>query len=171
MRAQSNILATTTFALVATLASSAVGYVLGCQTPSASATVSGSPAPRAAEPPQTRARPTASPAINQKLPARVGHCAQTTIAEIGSRLQDGDGGTVPESGSAVKYANGGYQVSYEVLPGVTASLVGDPIKLCLTEIPKDCPADDDRGRSYRATNLRTGQSWEAPDSEHECGGA
>ena len=24
---------------------------------------------------------------------------------------------------------------------------------------------------YRATNLRTGESWEAPDSQHSCGGA
>jgi hypothetical protein len=48
---------------------------------------------------------------------------------------------------------------------------GDKVKLCLVSLPEDCPPGDDRGKIYRATNLRTGESWEAPDSQHSCGGA
>jgi len=43
--------------------------------------------------------------------------------------------------------------------------------LCLVSIPAGCPRGDVRGRIYRATNLRTGETWQAPDSEHSCGGA
>jgi hypothetical protein len=43
--------------------------------------------------------------------------------------------------------------------------------LCLTGIPDECPPGDDRGKTYKATNLRTKKSWEAMDSEHMCGGA
>ena len=100
------------------------------------------------------------------LPTRAGECSEAVIAEIGSRLLG-----VPESGSAVGYTNGGYQVSYELLPGVAASRVGDHVKVCLVSIPTGCPPGDDRGRVYRATNVRTGATWEAPDSEHMCGGA
>jgi hypothetical protein len=49
--------------------------------------------------------------------------------------------------------------------------LGDSVKLCLIFIPEDCPPGDDRGRFYRATNLRNGESWELPDSQHMCGGA
>lgn len=108
----------------------------------------------------------AGPASSAQIPSKVGECKNTTISKIGSRL---DG--VPESGSAVSYANGGYQVSYDMIPGIEHSRRGDPVKLCLIELPSDCPAGDDRGKIYRATNLRTGAKWEAPDSEHSCGGA
>ena len=35
---------------------------------------------------------------------------------------------VPDSGSAITYANGGHQVSYDMVPGIQHSRVGDPIK-------------------------------------------
>ena len=38
-------------------------------------------------------------------------------------------------------------------------------------VPENCPPGDDRGKIYKATNLRTNESWEAPDSQHSCGGA
>jgi hypothetical protein len=100
------------------------------------------------------------------LPTTVDQCAQTTVAKIESRLE----GT-PESGSAIAYANGGYQVSYDVIEGIVHSKRGDRVKLCLISIPEDCPPGDNRGRVYRATNLRTHEVWEAPDAEHMCGGA
>ena len=100
------------------------------------------------------------------LPTMVGQCSVTRIAELGSRLEG-----VPGSGSAVRYENGGVQVSYEELPGLTGSKLRDRVLLCLVSIPQDCPPGDDRGRVYSAKNLRTGESWEAPDSQHMCGGA
>ena len=105
-------------------------------------------------------------ALAAGLPTKVGQCADTKVAKLESRLVG-----APDSGSAISYVNGGYQVSYDMIPGIQASRRGDPVRLCLISIPTDCPPGDTRGRKYRATNLRTGQSWEAPDAEHMCGGA
>ena len=101
-----------------------------------------------------------------ELPRAVGQCSETTIARIGYRLE----GT-PGSGSGVSYANRGSQVSYDTIAAIHRSRTGDPVRLCLVSIPKGCPPNDERGRVYRATNLRTGESWVAPDSQHICGGA
>lgn len=102
------------------------------------------------------------------LPTTVGECVETTIERIGGRLE-GDPGF--ESGMGLLYANGGRQVSYERDPGVKHSQPGDPVRMCLVSIPQGCPPGDDRGRVYVTTNLRTGGSWEMPDSQHMCGGA
>ena len=99
------------------------------------------------------------------LPTEIGSCSNTTIADIGYRLGE------PDTGSAVSYANGGVQISYDTIPEIHHSKVGDAVTLCLVSLPEDCPPDDDRGKIYRATNLRTGEMWEAPDSQHSCGGA
>src|SRR6185437_12962079 len=96
----------------------------------------------------------------EDLPTEIGACSETTIEDIGYRLGD------PDSGSAISYANGGGQVSYDTIPEIHRSRVGDPVRLCLVSIPEDCPPGDDRGKVYSATNLRTGESWEAPDSQH-----
>jgi hypothetical protein len=100
------------------------------------------------------------------LPSRVGQCSETTIKSIGYRLIGARG-----SGSAVTYDNGGYQVSYETVPGIRKSRRGDRVRLCLVELPVDCPKGDARGKIYKATNLRTGATWELADAEHGCGGA
>jgi hypothetical protein len=100
------------------------------------------------------------------LPRRVGQCSVTTVKAVESRLE----GT-PDSGSAISYDNGGYQVSYDTIPAIQASRRGDAVRLCLTLIPRPCPRGDVRGRIYHATNLRTGASWTAADAEHSCGGA
>jgi hypothetical protein len=100
------------------------------------------------------------------LPSEVGSCTETTVKTVGPRLE----GT-PGSGSAIEYADGGTQVSYDQVPGIDNSRVGDSVKLCLVSLPQDCPAGDDRGKVYAATNLRTGETWSQPDSEHSCGGA
>jgi hypothetical protein len=110
---------------------------------------------------------TAAPAFaKEAVPHKVGDCVTTAVKAIGTRLEG-----VSDSGSAITYTNGIYQVSYEAIIGVSASRVGDPIRLCLTGIPDECPPGDDRGKTYKATNLRTKKSWEAMDSEHMCGGA
>ncbi len=97
---------------------------------------------------------------------RVGQCVETRVKEVGNRLEN-----TPGSGSLVTFMNGGVQVSYEQVPAVDESRPGDRVSLCLISIPKDCPPGDERGRSYKATNKRTGQSWTLPDAEHMCGGA
>jgi hypothetical protein len=48
----------------------------------------------------------------EDLPTEIGACSETTIEDIGYRLGD------PDSGSAISYANGGGQVSYD--PGSIA---------------------------------------------------
>jgi hypothetical protein len=100
------------------------------------------------------------------LPTQIGDCVSTTIQEIGTRL---DG--VPDSGSAVMFANGGVQVGYDRVAAIEQSRVGDAVRMCLQSIPHNCPRGDDRGRVYRVTNLRTQQTWVRPDSSHSCGGA
>jgi len=108
----------------------------------------------------------ALPAAAGPLPARVGQCTTTTIKAIETRL---DG--VADSGDAVEYASGGYGVSYDQVPALHSARKGDTVKLCLAALPKDCPKGDDRGKTYRATDMRTHKSWELPDAEHMCGGA
>ena len=110
-------------------------------------------------------------AMAEALPTRVATCARTTIRSVQTRLVEGNGRPVPGSGSAVRLANGGYQVGYDMVPAVEASRPGDPVIMCLISIPRDCPPGDARGRSYTVTNLRTEQSWTLSDSPHRCGGA
>jgi len=100
------------------------------------------------------------------LPTRVGQCVHTSIKEIGTRLEN-----MPGSGSAVSFKNGGDQVGYKTVPAIDHSKPGDPVRMCLVSIPRNCPKGDDRGRVYRTTNLRTHQTWTMPDSAHMCGGA
>lgn len=104
--------------------------------------------------------------VNANAPQNVGDCVETTVAEIGPRLEG-----VPDSGSTVIYANDMAQVDYDVVPGIVNSRVGDAVRVCLVSIPENCPAGDVRGRVYAATNLRSNDAWTAPDSQHSCGGA
>ena len=108
----------------------------------------------------------AEPASAAGLPRRVGQCVETRVKEVSTRLEN-----TPGSGSAIDFENGGYQVSYEQIPAVDNSRPGDPVTMCLVSIPRGCPPGDKRGREYRTTNKRTGQSWKLPDAEHMCGGA
>ena len=106
------------------------------------------------------------------LPTKVGQCDFTTVSQIGTRLMDGTTNQpIPGTGSAIWFADGGYQVSYDDIPGVDSSQVGDHVELCLVSLPTDCPPGDDRGKVYSAINQRTQQQWTAQDSEHSCGGA
>jgi hypothetical protein len=111
--------------------------------------------------------------VRLALPKAIGQCVTTAIAKIGDRFGGPIGARpIPNSmGSAVSYANGAYQVSYDWVAALARSRVGDRVRMCLVSIPTDCPPGDDRGRFYKTTNLRTGESWELPDSQHMCGGA
>ena len=99
------------------------------------------------------------------LPTEIGACTETLIKEVTTRL-----GT-PDSGTVVQYANGPIQISYGTIAPATRSKTGDKVNVCLVSVPENCPPGDDRGKIYKATNLRTNESWEAPDSQHSCGGA
>ena len=113
-----------------------------------------------------------APALSAPLPTQVGACAMTQVKQVETRLMGGSTDQpVAGSGSAIQFANGGYQVSYEQVRAVDASRPGDPVRMCLVSIPEGCPPGDNRGRSYKTTNLRTHRSWTLPDSEHSCGGA
>lgn len=103
---------------------------------------------------------------------RPGTCARTTVAEVTQRLQDGETGRViPDSGSAIRFANGLSQVSYDQVTPLNQSRRGDAVFVCLIALPEDCPPGDERGKVYTTTNLRTQESWTLPDSAHGCGGA
>lgn len=109
---------------------------------------------------------------NDPPPVRPGTCAYTHVRMVTQRLEDGSTRRViPGSGSAVTFANGLYQVSYDQVPAVNQSRRGDPVYICLIRLPSNCPPGDDRGRVYTTTNLRTMASWTLPDAQHMCGGA
>ncbi|WP_338664372.1 hypothetical protein VQH23_04230 [Pararoseomonas sp. SCSIO 73927] len=103
-------------------------------------------------------------------PARLAACTTTRVAGIGARLE-GEGPGEFSTGTSVVFANGLRQVSYSRENAVIASRPGDRVVMCLTVIPRACPPNDDRGRYYSVTNLRTRASWSLPDSQHLCGGA
>lgn len=96
----------------------------------------------------------------------VGACWTTTVKEVGTRLEN-----APQSGSYIGYADGTSQVEYVDIPGITHSKPGDSVKLCVAELPTNCPAGDTRGVILTGTNQRTHETWKAPNSEHGCGGA
>jgi hypothetical protein len=124
----------------------------------------------AKESPRSSAIP--SKALNQGLPTVIDDCNITRIKEISTRLLDSvTGAKTPGSGSAISFRNGGYQVSYDEEGEISRSRVGDRVRMCLVTIPHPCPPGDDRGFRYTTTNLRTGEQWTLPDSQHACGGA
>jgi hypothetical protein len=100
------------------------------------------------------------------VPTKVGQCVSTTLKQKTTRLEG-----VADSGDAVEYGNGIFGVSYDQEPGLRGAHAGDQVRLCLTSLPTDCPKGDDRGKTYKATDLRTHKSWDLPDAEHMCGGA
>ncbi len=103
---------------------------------------------------------------------KLGQCVRVRIASIGQRLMDARTATpIRGSGSVVRFSNQVNQVSYDEIGAIRRSRVGDPVELCLVQLPTDCPAGDNRGKIYKATNLRTKSTWTLPDAEHSCGGA
>jgi len=97
---------------------------------------------------------------------KIGTCFDTEVASVASRLENTAG-----SGDEVEYTDGHSQVSYDTSRVVHAFRVGDPIRLCVVDLPGHCPPADDRGIGFVAINGRTGGRWKASDAEHGCGGA
>lgn len=76
-----------------------------------------------------------------------------------------------DEGTSVELRNGVYGISYEYVPAIGRSRIGDKVMTCLASVPEGCPKGDSRGKFYTTTNLRTQESWTLPDSQHMCGGA
>ena len=107
-----------------------------------------------------------------RLATLPGTCAFTTLAWVGQRLGDGSGRPLtPSPGSAVTLANGVRGVSYDDVPAIQRTKVGDRVMTCLAKLPAHCPPGDRRGKWYATSNLRTNEAWLLPDAEHMCGGA
>ncbi len=108
---------------------------------------------------------------DQALPQHIGDCALTHIDELITRFGDPLRGADANAGSGVVFTDGGTQISYDVVDALETAQRGDPVVLCLVSIPRDCPANDARGRIYYALDAHSGDTWQLPDSEHSCGGA
>lgn len=107
---------------------------------------------------------------------RLGTCYSTRIKVRGPRLATGDPWVFKDSnpdssGSSVLFENGLAQVSYDAERAILHSRPSDRVRMCVASLPRHCPAGDHRGVVYRTRNLRTGETWRLPDSQHECGGA
>jgi hypothetical protein len=107
------------------------------------------------------------------LPGKVGECADTTITSItdryGADLTPANSRKGADKGTIVRFSNSGVQVSLDKERAVARSQIFDKVNMCLVAIPKDCPAGDIRGRVYKTTNLRTGESWSLANDVHDCG--
>jgi hypothetical protein len=101
---------------------------------------------------------------------RAGQCFRTRVQRVRERLQNREI-NVAGSGSEVILADGHENVSYKQVPAIDRSKPGDPVRLCVRNLPAACPPGDNRGIVYRGENLRTHMKWEASDSAHPCGGA
>ena len=106
----------------------------------------------------------------KSLPAAIGRCAQTIVTKVVRRPYDNGDPAAANFGSAIRYKNGGGQISSEQNAGIDASMPGDRVQICLVALPHNCPRGDNRGAVYHALNMRTGQEWDAPNSERACGG-
>jgi len=122
-------------------------------------------------PTQARTRSATNLSVVTKRPERLGQCFETRVREVMERLGPYAPHAASHSGSAIQLADGHYTVAYEQQPGVDTSRRGDPVRLCVVDLPTNCPPGDTRGIGYRGLNLRTRRGWEAGDSEHLCGGA
>lgn len=116
------------------------------------------------------------------LPKKVGDCVDSSIAEKVTRFE---GAIAGEAGGevAVQLKNGVslYIQSIANFPSSENAdkymfstndfLNGDKVKLCLLELPTDCPKGDDRGKVYSVTNYKNNMSFVGVDAWHLCGGA
>ncbi len=140
----------------------AVILLSSCTTPEAPSI----PAPC---PPQIAApAPVENPNPDPEIPFQ---CSDTRIATIGTRLTEGDGTPVPDSGSVIVLNNGIQLVDYVTPETVAREKPGDRVQVCLVWVPTDCPPGDDRGKTYRVYDYKQRRSYVMIDSGHMCGGA
>lgn len=113
--------------------------------------------------PELRARAADEPIPE---PSRIGQCVQTTVTSVGHRIDDS-----ADSGSAIGFSTGLWLVDYEAVKAIDTSRVGDRALVCYASREKGCKPDDDRGKSFRFTNLRTHLRYTGSDRTHGCTGA
>jgi hypothetical protein len=123
---------------------------------------------KASEPPRDALK---AQITEKSLPAAIGRCAETIVTKVVRRPYENGGPATANFGSAIQYKNGGGQISSEQNAGIDASMPGDRVQICLVALPHNCPRGDNQGAVYHALNMRTGQDWDAPNSERACGGA
>ena len=99
---------------------------------------------------------------------KVGTCYPARITAIGGRMGERPGRV---AGTSVEYSNGVSLVDYGLVRPVARSRVGDKVRVCVHDLPQDCPGNDLRGIGYQTRNFRTGESWIMGDSQHQCRGA
>lgn len=103
------------------------------------------------------------------LPKQIGACVRTTFTVISDRF-GGDPRSPDAAGMSALLSNGGFVTTYGADQVLISSRVGDPVEMCLTSLPDHCPPDDERGKEYSITNLRTHGRTILPDAQHMCGG-
>ena len=110
--------------------------------------------------------------VTQKLP-RLGECFTTQIYQMGENSDPVAEALSkhPDTWSVVTYYDGHQMHDFGTGVQIQAWRESDPVRLCVTSVPTDCPAEDHRGVGYQATNIRTSSTWNGYDSEHHCGGA
>jgi len=116
------------------------------------------------------------------LPKKVGDCVDSSIAEKVTRFE---GAVAGEAGGevAVQLKNGislyiqnianfpSTENADKYMFSTNDFLKGDKVKVCLQELPTDCPKGDDRGKIYSVTNYKNNLSFVGVDAWHLCGGA
>ena len=100
-----------------------------------------------------------------RMPVRLGRCVMTTVKEAQAEQSES---TIAYT-ATTQDGKSGSQVADRYIVGVYNSKHGDSVKICLKSVPTDCAFGDWKGRVYSATNMRTGETWDAPDSRLTCG--
>ena len=100
---------------------------------------------------------------------KIGTCYFARTHLVGARF--GPFPVTQDDGFTVGLSNGMSLVEYSYRGAMRQLRVGDRVRACVIDLPKECPADDLRGIGYRVTNLRTGRSFIIGDSQHVCRGA
>jgi hypothetical protein len=85
------------------------------------------------------------------------------VAHVTSGIDEGS-----DCGFAIMYAIGDIQAAWKTnLEVKDGWRIGDPIRLCRIDEPAKCPPGWRNPQAdYRATNLRTKTSWDAPNKWH-----
>ena len=122
-------------------------------------------------------------AIDNPLPKKIGQCVDSTISDKYTRFEDIEAGESGGGEVSVEFKNelALFILSISNFPekgnpdkymfSTSDFALGDKVKLCLKELPKGCPKDDDRGKVYTVINYKNNKSFVGIDSWHSCGGA
>jgi uncharacterized protein YecT (DUF1311 family) len=83
---------------------------------------------------------------NDPQRVRVGQCFSTKVKDRGGRFgrAEGDEDYMSDDGTAIEYADGHHMVDYDANTVVAKWRVGDAVRLCVTDLPKNCPKGDYR---------------------------